>query len=111
MHGGYPVGMIPPLGQPGGAVGDGAVYATYFEAAQFVHCLLGPATVALAVPLFEQLARLRCLWLPMLGALVVGTLSATVSAIGVAWALGASKETIASLAPKSVTAPVVMGIA
>jgi predicted murein hydrolase (TIGR00659 family) len=85
-------------------------YATYFEGAQFVHFLLGPATVALAVPLFEQMARLKRLWLPMLGALVVGTLSATVIAIGVAWALGASKETIASLAPKSVTAPVAMGI-
>lgn len=85
-------------------------YATYFEGAQFVHFLLGPATVALAVPLFEQLARLKRLWLPMLGALVVGTLAATVTAIGVGWALGATKATIASLAPKSVTAPVAMGI-
>ena len=89
----------------------GTPYATYFEGAQFVHFLLGPATVALAVPLFEQLPRLQRLWLPMLGALVVGTLAATVSAIGIGWALGASKATIASLAPKSVTAPVAMGIA
>ena len=85
-------------------------YATYFEGAQFVHFLLGPATVALSVPLFEQLASLKRLWLPILGALVVGTLAATVTAIGVAWALGASKATVASLAPKSVTAPVAMGI-
>lgn len=85
-------------------------YATYFEGAQFVHFLLGPATVALAVPLFDQLARLKRLWLPMLGALVVGTLAATITAIGVGWALGASKATIASMAPKSVTAPVAMGI-
>ena len=89
----------------------GTPYATYFEGAQFVHFLLGPATVALAVPLFEQLARLKRLWLPMLGALVVGTLAATVTAIGVGWALGASKATLASLAPKSVTTPVAMGIA
>jgi predicted murein hydrolase (TIGR00659 family) len=86
-------------------------YATYFEGAQFVHFLLGPATVALAVPLFEQLPRLRRLWLPMLGGLVMGTLAATVTAMGVGWSLGASKATIASLAPKSVTAPVAMGIA
>lgn len=85
-------------------------YAIYFEGAQFVHFLLGPATVALAVPLFDQLARLKRLWLPMLGALVVGTLAATFTAIGVGWALGASKATVASLAPKSVTAPVAMGI-
>ena len=89
----------------------GTPYATYFEGAQFVHFLLGPATVALAVPLFEQMGRLRRLALPLLGALVVGTLAATVTAIGVGWALGASKATIASLAPKSVTAPVAMGIA
>jgi len=89
----------------------GTPYATYFEGAQFVHFLLGPATVALAVPLFEQLARLKRLWLPMLGSLVVGTLAATVTAIGVGWVLGASKATLASLAPKSVTTPVAMGIA
>jgi len=89
----------------------GTPYATYFEGAQFVHFLLGPATVALAVPLFEQLSRLKRLWLPMLGGLVVGTLAATVTAIGVGWVLGASKATLASLAPKSVTTPVAMGIA
>lgn len=89
----------------------GTSYQSYFQGAQFVHFLLGPATVALAVPLYEQLPRLKRLWLPMLGALVVGTLAATVSAIGIGWALGASKATIASLAPKSVTAPVAMGIA
>ena len=86
-------------------------YATYFEGAQFIHFLLGPATVALAVPLLEQLPRLKRLWLPLLGALVAGTLAATVSAIGIGWMLGASKATLASLAPKSVTTPVAMGIA
>lgn len=89
----------------------GTPYATYFEGAQFVHFLLGPATVALAVPLFEQMGRLRRLALPLLGALVVGTLAATVTAVGVGWALGASPATLASLAPKSVTTPVAMGIA
>ena len=89
----------------------GTPYARYFEGAQFVHFLLGPATVALAVPLVEQLTRIKRLWLPMLGALLVGTLAATATAVGVAWALGASKVTLASLAPKSVTAPVAMGIA
>ncbi|MEW6478704.1 MAG: LrgB family protein [Pseudomonadota bacterium] len=89
----------------------GTPYATYFEGAQFVHFLLGPATVALAVPLLEQLPRLKRLWLPLFGALVAGTLAATVSAIGIGWLLGASKATLASLSPKSVTTPVAMGIA
>jgi predicted murein hydrolase (TIGR00659 family) len=89
----------------------GTPYATYFEGAQFVHFLLGPATVALAVPLFEQLPRLKRLWLPLLGALVAGSVAAAVSAVLVGWALGASRATLASLAPKSVTSPVAMGIA
>jgi predicted murein hydrolase (TIGR00659 family) len=86
-------------------------YATYFEGAQFVHFLLGPATVALAVPLYEQLGRLRRLWLPLLAGLVSGTLAGTFSAVVLARLLGASDATLASLAPKSVTTPVAMGIA
>lgn len=89
----------------------GTPYATYFQGAQFVHFLLGPATVALAVPLFEQLPRLKRLWLPLLGALVAGSVAAAVTAVLVGWALGASRATLASLAPKSVTSPVAMGIA
>lgn len=88
----------------------GTPYTTYFEGAQLVHFLLGPATVALAVPLFEQSRRLRRAWLPLLGGIVVGTLTTTASALGLAWALGASKSTLASLVPKSVTTPVAMGI-
>ena len=86
-------------------------YPTYFDGAQFVHFLLGPATVSLAVPLYEQLHRLRRLWLPLLAGLGVGTAVASTSAVLLAHALGASRATLASLAPKSVTTPVAMGIA
>jgi predicted murein hydrolase (TIGR00659 family) len=86
-------------------------YRVYFEGAQFVHFLLGPATVALAVPLYKQLATLRALGLPILTAVVVGVTVAATSAMGVAWLAGGSAETLLSLAPKSVTAPVAMGIA
>jgi len=86
-------------------------YTTYFAGAQFVHFLLGPATVALAVPLVEQWDRLRKLWWPLLAGLVAGTVTGTVSAVVLARWLGASDATIASLAPKSVTTPVAMGIA
>lgn len=89
----------------------GTPYRTYFEGAQFVHFLLGPATVALAVPLYTQLKRLKTMLLPLLGALLIGSLTAVVSAIGIGWALGASSESIRSLAPKSVTTPIAMGIA
>jgi predicted murein hydrolase (TIGR00659 family) len=86
-------------------------YPTYFEGAQFVHFLLGPVTVALAVPLYANLDTLKRNLLPLGGALVVGSLTAAVTAVGIAWALGASRETLLSLAPKSVTAPIAMGVA
>ena len=86
-------------------------YRTYFDGAQFVHFLLGPAVVALAVPLARQWHSVRRLAVPIAGALVAGALIAVVSAVGIAWALGASRATLLSLAPKSVTAPIAMGIA
>lgn len=86
-------------------------YETYFEGAQFVHFLLGPATVALAVPLFANLGRLRRDLVPLAGALLAGSMTAIVSAMGIAWLAGASRETVLSLAPKSVTTPIAMGIA
>jgi predicted murein hydrolase (TIGR00659 family) len=89
----------------------GTQYRTYFEGAQFVHFLLGPATVALAVPLYANLAALRKNLLPLGGALLAGSLTAAVSAVGTGWLLGASRATLASMAPKSVTTPIAMGIA
>jgi predicted murein hydrolase (TIGR00659 family) len=89
----------------------GTPYRTYFEGAKFIHFLLGPATVALAIPLHAQLNRLARAAGPLLVALVAGSAAAVVSAMGVARVLGASPETIVSLAPKSVTTPIAIGIA
>lgn len=89
----------------------GTPYGTYFEGAQFVHFLLGPATVALALPLFDNLAQLRRSVVPVLAALLVGSTVAAGSAVAIAAALGAGPGTLASLAPKSATAPVAIGIA
>ena len=86
-------------------------FDTYFDGAQFVHFLLGPATVALAVPLVENLAKVRRALLPMAAALIAGSLTAIVSAVGVAALMGAPSEILASLAPKSVTTPIAMGVA
>lgn len=90
---------------------SGTSYEVYFEGAQFIHFLLGPATVALAVPLYEHRARVLSALLPMSIALLAGALTAVGSAVGVAWMLGASPQSLASLAPKSVTTPIAMGIA
>lgn len=89
----------------------GTDYRTFFDGAQFIHFLLGPATVALAVPLYTHFGTVRRAALPMLAALAAGSLTAVASAVGVAWLLGASDQTLASLAPKSVTTPIAMGIA
>jgi predicted murein hydrolase (TIGR00659 family) len=90
---------------------SGTAYETYFDGAQFVHFLLGPATVALALPLYRQLPNLRRLALPILASLAAGSLTAIVSAVSVATLLGASRQSIASLAPKSATTPIAMAVA
>lgn len=89
----------------------GTPYQTYFDGAQFVHFLLGPATVALAVPLYAQWRRLRSMALPLLAALFAGSVTAALSAIAMGKLLGASPATLYSLAPKSVTTPIAMGVA
>ncbi|RVU36277.1 LrgB family protein [Hwanghaeella grinnelliae] len=86
-------------------------YGTYFEGAQFVHFLLGPATVALAVPLYRQFAHVRRSAAALAVALVVGSLTAAGSAVGIAWLLDGSTALLVSLAPKSATAPIAMAIA
>jgi predicted murein hydrolase (TIGR00659 family) len=89
---------------------SGTPYKTYFDGAQFVHFLLGPATVALGAPLYKNLALVRKNAVPMLAALVVGALVAIVSAVLIAAWLGAPRVTLVSLAPKSVTAGVAMAV-
>lgn len=85
-------------------------YTTYFEGAKFVHFMLGPATVALAVPLYANLGKIRASAIPMIGALVAGSVTAILSALGIAYAMGVRGEVLLSLAPKSVTAPVALGV-
>lgn len=88
----------------------GTPYNTYFEGAQFVHFLLGTATVALAVPFFERLAALRKRALALSAGLVAGSMVALGSVVLLMGALGAREATLLSMVPKSVTAPIAMGI-
>lgn len=88
----------------------GTPYQTYFDGAQFVHFLLGPATVALAIPLYQQMAKLRRNWLAFLLGSLAGGAAAAATAMAIATLLGASPATVLSLAPKSVTMPIAMGI-
>jgi len=85
-------------------------YQDYFAGGQFIHFLLGPATVGLALPLYKQVAKLKRLWLSISLALLFGVSLASFSTLLIAKYLGASHETLLSLAPKSVTTPVAMSI-
>ncbi len=85
-------------------------YKTYFEGAQFVHFLLGTATVALAVPFFERIAALRRNAVALVIGLIAGATATLAVAIALATLLGASPASVASLIPKTVTAPIAMGI-
>lgn len=89
----------------------GVAYPTYFAGAQFIHFLLGPTVVALAWPLWQRRAELRQRWGMLLAAALAGGVVASATAGLLGWALGLPNEVVLSLVPKSVTAPVAMGIA
>jgi predicted murein hydrolase (TIGR00659 family) len=88
----------------------GTDYTVYFDGAQFVHFLLGPATVALAVPLYRNRLLVRRTLVPIAAALAVGSVTAVVSAMGIAALFGLPRAVLVSLAPKSVTAAVAMAV-
>ena len=90
---------------------SGTPYPSYFSGAQFIHFLLGPAVVALAWPLWQRREELRQRAGPLLLAALAGGAAASASAVAIGWALGLPDDLLRSLAPKSVTAPVAMGIA
>ena len=90
---------------------SGTPYPTYFSGAQFIHFLLGPAVVALAWPLWQRRAELRLRVAPIAVSALAGGAAAAISAFAIGAALGLPPDVLRSLAPKSVTAPVAMGIA
>lgn len=95
----------------GGLLWLGIDYASYFAGAQFVHFLLGPATVALAVPLHRQWLEVRHSAVAASASVVCGGCFAALAGIGIGIGLDAAPAVTASLAPRSVTTPVAMGVA
>ena len=95
----------------GGLLLTGVPYPTYFAGAQFIHFLLGPAVVALAWPLWQRRSELRQRWVRLLAAALAGGAVASGSAGLLGWSMGLPLDVVLSLVPKSVTAPVAMGIA
>jgi len=89
---------------------SGTPHQRYFEGARFIHVLLGPATVALALPVFRNRTLIAKQWRTISLALLIGALTGIASTLLFAKLLGLSTSTLASLAPKSVTAAIAMGI-
>ncbi|MBE9608600.1 LrgB family protein [Chitinilyticum litopenaei] len=88
----------------------GVPYQSYFSGAQLFHWLLGTATVALAVPLFDNLQRVRALLWPLLIALLIGGLAGMLSALALGKLFGLSPAVLVSFVPKSVTTPIAMAL-
>lgn len=88
----------------------GTDYGAYFKSASWVHSILGPATVALAIPLYKNFGDIKRSALAIFTAVAVGAVTASGSAAATAWAFGASPSVIRSIAPKSVTTPIAIGI-
>lgn len=90
---------------------SGTPYAAYFAGAQFIHVMLGPAVVSLGWLLWQRRQTLRRHAPALVLAALVGGAAAAGSAVLAGQLMGLPPEVLASLAPKSVTAPVAMGIA
>jgi len=83
-------------------------YKQYFESVSILHFFLGPATVALALPLYKNLKLIQSYFLPILITLFAGGIFTILSALGILWLFGASKVTLLSMTTKSVTAPITL---
>lgn len=88
----------------------GVSYETYAEGGRMIEFWLRPAVVALGVPLYQQLGTIKKQLVPILLAELVGCVVGLVSVVYIAKELGASREVILSLAPKSVTTPIAMEV-
>ena len=85
-------------------------YATYLEGGRLVAFFLGPATVALAVPLYRQLPNLKGLLAPLLVAVPIGAAISISVGYFVVRAAGGSRELALTMAPKSATTPVSIAV-
>jgi len=88
----------------------GTSYKRYFDGAQFVHFLLGPAIVAMAVPLYRHTEMIRKSSGALFGGLGMGSLIAILSSVLLTRSLGAGRDLWLSMAPKSATAAISMAI-
>lgn len=85
-------------------------YDTYYDGAKYLSYLLTPATVCLAVPLYEQLPLLRQNWKAILIGVFTGMLVSLVSVLVLSALFGLDHAEYVTLLPKSITTAIGMGI-
>lgn len=85
-------------------------HTDYEQGTSVLLFLMAPALVVLAVPMRQQMQRLRQIWWPLTVALLAGSVTAIVSAVLIAWALGADKAMLVSFIPKSATSPIAISV-
>lgn len=95
----------------GGLLLAGVDYATYFRGNALLHFMLGPATVALAIPLYHALPRLLAAFTPLVATLLLGSILGAGGAMGLAWLFQLSPDSVLAFATRAVTTPIAIGIA
>ena len=88
----------------------GVTYDTYYDSGRMIEFWLKPAIVALGVPLYQQMKQIRRQFLPIFISQLAGCLAGIVSVVLIARWLGATREVVLSLAPKSVTTPIAIEV-
>ncbi|WP_299585223.1 LrgB family protein [uncultured Microbulbifer sp.] len=86
-------------------------YRDYQSSSALLYALLGPAVVALAIPLKQNLAIIRRAGWPLLVTIVVGALLAPAIAVVIAFLLGAGESVLLALSGKSITTPIALALA
>ncbi|MDF0606742.1 LrgB family protein [Neisseriaceae bacterium TC5R-5] len=89
----------------------GSTYQQYMQGGQLIQQLLGPATVALAVPLYHNLTRLKQAAGAVLFSIVLGGVCGIVSAVGLGYLFDLPQQVLLSLSTRSVTTPIAMSVA
>ncbi|AKG91209.1 TIGR00659 family protein [Geoglobus ahangari] len=89
---------------------SGISYDYYNDSAQILTFLLGPAVVSLAVPLYRQREYIYRYSKQIFAGIVVGGLVAIISAVFILKLLGGSEVVMRSIAPKSITTAIAIGV-
>lgn len=89
---------------------SGTDYAAYRRGADFLNYLLTPATICLAVPLYQQVELLKRNWKAVFAGILSGVLSSTLSVLALSWMFGFDHASYVTFLPKSITTAIGIGV-